>query len=88
MEKYIGIIWIRNTDVGSKYDGNKAYFIDSDFNHYQLYRKGIFEVNDEYFNPFQLKTVEIMGEIQKQKWIMVDNIEIIKDSLVNTEEKK
>lgn len=80
MEKHKGIIWIRNTSSGSKSDGNKAYFIDAEFNHYQLSRKGVYEINDEFFYPYHLKTVEVTGQIQKQKWLMVDAIDYIETS--------
>lgn len=75
MEKYKGIIWIRNTSSESKSDGNKAYFIDAEFKHFQLYRKGVYEINDAFFYPYHLKTVELTGEIQKQKWMMVEALE-------------
>jgi hypothetical protein len=75
MKKFKGIIWIRNTTSGSKSDGNKAYFIDAEFNHFQLYRKGVYEINDTFFYPYHLKTVELIGEIQKQKWMMVEAVE-------------
>ena len=75
MEKYKGIIWIRNTSSGSKSDGNKAYFIDAEFNHFQLYRKGVYEINDSFFYPYHLKIVELTGEIQKQKWMLVEAVE-------------
>jgi hypothetical protein len=81
MEKYKGLIWIRNTTSGSKSDGNKAYFIDAEFKHYQLYQKGVFEINDPYFNPYHLKTVEITAEIQKEKWMMVETIEFFDSSV-------
>jgi hypothetical protein len=80
MDKYKGIIWIRNTASGSKSDGNKAYFIDAEFNHYQLYRKGVYEINDAFFYPYHLKTVELTGEIQKQKWMMVEAIDFFNTS--------
>ena len=81
MEKYKGIIWIRNTSSGSKSDGNKAYFIDAEFNHYQLFRKGVFEINDLIFYPYHLKTVELTGEIQKEKWMMVEELEELESSV-------
>ena len=84
MEKHKGIIWIRNTSSGSKSDGNKAYFIDAEFNHYQLSRKGVFEINDEFFYPYHLKTVEVTGEIQKQKWLIVDAIDFFDTSAPTT----
>ena len=80
MEKYKGIIWIKNIQSGSKSDGNKAYFIDHEFNHFLLYRKGIFEINDDYFYPYQLKNVEVAGQIQKGKWIMVENIDFVHET--------
>jgi len=83
MEKHKGIIWIRNTSSGSKSDGNRAYFIDAEFNHYQLYRKGFYEINDSFFYPYHLKTVEVTGEIQKKNWIMVEGIEFLSDELTN-----
>ena len=85
MEKHKGIIWVRNFSSGSKSDGNKAYFIDNDFNHYQLYRKGFYEINDSFFYPYHLKTVEVTGEIQKNNWIMVVGIEFLSDELTNQE---
>lgn len=81
MEKYKGIIWIRNTSSESKSDGNKAYFIDAEFNYYHLSRKGVYEINDEFFYPYHLKTVEVTGEIQKQKWLMVEAIDYFEASV-------
>jgi hypothetical protein len=81
MEKYKGIIWIKNTSSGSKSDGNKAYFIDAEFNHFQLYRKGVYEINDEFFYSYHLKSVELSGEIQKQKWVMVEAIDFTNTSV-------
>lgn len=80
MEKYKGIIWVRNISADSKSDGNKAFFIDADFNHYQLYRKGVFDINDVFFYPYHLKTVEVTGEIQKGKWMMVETIALVHES--------
>lgn len=85
MEKHRGIIWVRNFSSGSKSDGNKAYFIDSNFNHYILYRKGIYEINDEFFYPYHLKMVEVTGVIQKQEWLMVEAIEFVDDHLFSQE---
>lgn len=75
--EYKGIIWIRNTAAGSKSDGNKAYFIDSEFNHYQLYRKGAYEINDTFFYPYHLTSVQVKGEIQNKGWIMVESVDYI-----------
>ena len=73
--EYKGIIWIRNTAAGSKSDGNKAYFIDSEFNHYQLYRKEAYEINDTFFYPYHLTSVVVKGEIQNKGWIMVESVD-------------
>lgn len=75
MEKYKGIIWIRNTSSGSKSEGYQAFFIDTEFNHYQLYRKEAHEINDAFFYAYHLKSVELKGEIQNKAWIMVEAID-------------
>ena len=62
---------------GSKSDGATPFFIDHDFKHYKLNRKGKFEVNDNFFYPYQLKYVEIEGEISREEWIQVGSIEIL-----------
>jgi hypothetical protein len=36
-------------------------------------------VNDDYFYPFNLKIVEITGEIKKEKWLMVDDVSLVDD---------
>jgi len=77
MEKTKGIIRMQDIRTGSKSDGKKAYLIDESFKHYQLYRKGSYEINDEYFFPYHLKEVVVSGKIEKQKWIQVDNIELV-----------
>ena len=77
MQKIKGIIWIRMVSEGSKSDGATPFFIDHDFKHYKLSRKGKFEVNDNFFYPYQLKYVEIEGEISREEWIQVGSIEIL-----------
>jgi hypothetical protein len=81
MNQYKGIIWIRNITSGSKSDGNLAFFIDEEFNHYKLYREGVFEINDNFFYPYNLKNVQITGEIQKKKFMKVDSIVFDDDTL-------
>lgn len=78
MEKYKGIVIIKTNYSGSKSDGFKAYLITDDFKTHQLYRKNVLDINDSYFYPFHKKTVEITGELQKEKWLLVDStIEIV-----------
>jgi hypothetical protein len=77
MQKIKGIIWIRMVSEGSKSDGATPFLIDHDFKHYKLSRKGKFEVNDNFFYPYQLKYVEIEGEISREEWIQVGSIEIL-----------
>ena len=75
MNTFKGVILVREVKAGSKSDGSKAYFIDENLNNYQLYRKGVLDTNDHFFNPFNLKEVELSGEIQRQKWIQVESVE-------------
>lgn len=81
MEKYKGIVVIKATYSGSKSDGYKAYLITDDFKNYQLYRKNVLDTNDSYFYPLHKKNVEITGDIQKEKWLLVDSLSEIEDTI-------
>ncbi|GAA4053338.1 hypothetical protein GCM10022388_19650 [Flavobacterium chungnamense] len=85
MEKYKGVIIIKGMFGGSKSDGYKAYLVTDDFKNYQLYRKDTLDINDEYFYSFNKKSVEVIGEIQRDKWILVDSVIEIKDEISENE---
>jgi hypothetical protein len=81
MEKHKGIILIKGIFGQSKSDGYKAYLITEDFKNYQLYRKDVLDINDAYFYPYHKKNVEIRGEIENDKWILVDSINESDDNI-------
>jgi len=60
---------------GSKSEGYVAYLELPDESKYKLYRKGVYEINDEYFKEFNNKEVVVDGEIQKN-FILVKNIKL------------
>lgn len=77
-EKYFnGRLTIQSFAVGSKSEGLRAYLEYSGKN-YILYRKGEYEGNVSFFEPYKDKKVSIFGELQKDKFIMVKNIQVIK----------
>lgn len=77
-KKYFnGILTIHPFGVGSKSEGLRAYLEYSGKN-YILYRKGEYEGNVSFFEPYKDKKVSIFGELQKDKFIMVKNIKVIK----------
>lgn len=86
MEKHTGIIIIKSTLSGSKSDGNKAFLISDNFKTYQLYRNGVLDVNDEYFYPFHKKNIVLTGDIQRDKWILVDSVVELDDNFLLNEE--
>lgn len=68
-----GKISIRVISGGSKSDGFRAYLTTDDGVEYQLSRRGVYEVNDDYFLDFVDKSVLVFGEISRG-WITVEYI--------------
>lgn len=70
---------------GSKSEGYKAYLelpqytnkTTNEPKRYKLYRKGVYEINDDYFKKFNNKEVVVEGEVQKGDTIMVKNINLL-----------
>lgn len=77
-KKYFnGKLSIEPIGAGSKSEGLRAYLEDSG-KKYILYKKGEYEGNVSYFEPFKGKNVSVSGELQKDKYIMVKDIQFIK----------
>lgn len=78
MEKIKGIIRQEVLDCGSKSEGVHTFLEipDSDIT-YKLYRQNVYSVNDNYFDQFKDKIVLIVGEVEHQEWINVEQINII-----------
>lgn len=79
MKSIQGKLSLRTISTGSKSDGFRTYLTTEDGTEYQLYRKGVYEINDEYFQSFELKNVFVFGEIQNKRgknWISVEYIKI------------
>ncbi len=56
-----GILECPLMDVGSKSEGKRAILTDDLGNTYQLYRSGVYPVNDEYFYQFIGMKVIVTG---------------------------
>lgn len=77
MDEIRGIIRQKEIASGSKSDGIYFFLELPDREElYKLYRKDEHPVDDGYFSLFVDKEVVVLGEIQNDEWIMVDNINI------------
>ena len=76
MDTYKGHIEYRLAGQGSKSEGFVASLITSAGISYRLYRKGAFEINDNFFKPFDQQEVEIRGELEDTGFICVVSVEL------------
>lgn len=83
-----GTIQLKHMYAGSKSEGIVTFLLTDENKEYRLYRPDVYAINDEYFFPFEEKTVSIEGIIDKtaddEDYIIVSSIEEIhtdKDSL-------
>lgn len=57
--------------------GNTAYFFGRDESLYEVYRQGVWQLNDSFFYPFSGKECELSGEIDHAGKIQVHELKII-----------
>lgn len=74
MDTYTGHIEYKLTGKESKSEGFAANLITSDGMSYRLYRKGAFEINDNFFKQFDQQEVEVNGELEDTGFICVASV--------------
>jgi hypothetical protein len=57
--------------------GNICYFLDRKDFLYELYRKGVWSMDDSFFYPFSGKECELLGEIDPSGKIQVQQLKVI-----------
>lgn len=79
MEEYLGILTYELKNIESKSEGHVALLdVDGEeTQRYNLYRGGVYAINDDYFAEYDQKRVIICGEVKMEKWIEVKDIKII-----------
>jgi hypothetical protein len=78
MEKINGYILLMGFFGGTRSDGYKTFLVYGR-NMLQLYREGVYEINDSFFYPFHKKYVEASGEVQREKWLMITDVKELPD---------
>jgi hypothetical protein len=69
-------VLVKKQNIGSKSEGFYTFLISEQMDAiYRLYQKDVFNMNDESLMSFDRKDVKIIGEIQQDKWLMVNSIE-------------
>lgn len=72
--KLRGEIFIEREFEDSKSEGCLAFLRTDDGSVYQLYRPGVYPVDDSYFQPFNGLEVEAEGEMEECDYFVVSNI--------------
>ena len=86
MDAFIGHIEYKPTGQGSKSEGFGAFLITPEGVSYRLYRKGVFEISDSFFEPFDQQEVEINGELEETGFICVISIKSSESGLIQIPE--
>ena len=87
MEIYVGHIEYKLLGQKSKSEGFVANLITSTETSYRLYRKGVFEINDNFFKQFDQQEVEINGELEDSGFICVTSIKSADGNLIQVPEQ-
>ena len=74
METFTGIVIVKKIICKGKPVTQKAYLVTHDFKTFELCSAGNSEIDDNCFYELERKEVLIKGEIQNEKWIVVDAI--------------
>lgn len=78
MEKITGVIRQEVVCCGSKSDGTHVFLeVPNSGTIYKIYRKDVYSVNDDYFDQFKDRLVLVIGEIEQEQWIRVEQIDMI-----------
>ena len=87
MDTYKGHIEYKLVGQKSKSEGFVANLITSTETSYRLYRKGVFEINDNFFKQFDQQEVEINGELEDSGFICVTSIKSADGNLIQVPEQ-
>lgn len=83
MEHFRGVITYDFLNEGSKSEGYYAHLVDNNIDTpttYKLCRKDVYSVNDNYFEEFQNREVEVEGVKLMNNWIEVYAVTIVEEN--------
>lgn len=81
MEKFCGIIQIKELKAHSKSDGRYVYLYDDEGEKiYRLSRKDVYPIDDAFFFDFENQRVCIIGQLLEDEWLQVFDISIFTSS--------
>lgn len=75
MERYRGVILVRQQNAGSKSEGRYAFLVrDDDMSVVKLCREGAEPVDDPYFEPFDRQETVVTGRMS-HGWLIAEAVE-------------
>ncbi len=76
MNRVEGVIVREIMNQGSKSEGVYTFLVIESGERYTLAREDVYEVNDNFFAPFEGQSVVVTGELLQDNWLKVENIEL------------
>lgn len=77
MERYRGVILVRQQNAGSKSEGRYAFLVrDDDMSVVKLCREGAAPVDDPYFEPFDRQQTVVTGHMS-HGWLIAEAVEAV-----------
>ncbi len=87
MDTYTGHIEYKLAGHGSKSEGFMTYLITPSGESYRLYRKGTFDINDNFFKQFDQQEVEVNGELEDTGFICTTSVKTSEGKLIHVPEQ-
>ena len=87
MDTYKGHIEYKLAGQGSKSEGFMTYLITPSGESYRLYRKGTFDINDNFFKQFDQQEVEVNGELEDTGFICTTSVKTSEGKLIHVPEQ-
>lgn len=87
MDTYTGHIEYKLAGQGSKSEGFMTYLITPSGESYRLYRKGTFDINDNFFKQFDQQEVEVNGELEDTGFICTTSVKTSEGKLIHVPEQ-
>lgn len=87
MDTYTGHIEYKLAGHGSKSEGFMTYLITPSGESYRLYRKGTFDINDNFFKQFDQQEVEVNGELEDTGFICTTSVKTSEGKIIHVPEQ-
>lgn len=72
--EYTGTVLLRYSNIQSKSEGYVAFLQIDEHTEYQLYRPGVYPIDDSFFTPYDNESVVVEGYLERNEFIAVTSV--------------